>query len=44
MKELPAHAKVNRDAWTARNAAYTEAKGRHNWMQAGITGGVFGVP
>jgi len=44
MEELPAHAIVNRDAWTARNAAYTDAKGRDNWMRAEITWGVFGVP
>jgi SAM-dependent methyltransferase len=44
MSDLPRHVVVNRDAWTANNAAYTHAKARSSWAQEAITWGVWGVP
>jgi SAM-dependent methyltransferase len=41
---LPPHVALNRDAWTANNAAYTNSKARAAWAQAEITWGVWGVP
>ena len=44
MPDLPDHVVVNRDAWTATNAAYTDARARSAWSQTEITWGVWGVP
>jgi len=44
MAELPHHAIVNREVWTANNAAYSHGRARANWAQAEITWGVWGVP
>jgi SAM-dependent methyltransferase len=44
MADLPPHVALNRDAWTAANAAYNDAKARSSWRQEEITWGVFGVP
>jgi len=44
MTGMPRHVAVNRDAWTAANAAHTDARARANWLQEEITWGVFGVP
>jgi SAM-dependent methyltransferase len=38
------HIAVNRAAWTAANATYTDASARSAWLQDEITWGVFGVP
>jgi SAM-dependent methyltransferase len=38
------HIAVNRAAWTAANAAYTDASARSAWLRDEITWGVFGVP
>jgi SAM-dependent methyltransferase len=40
----PHHVAVNRDHWTANNAAHTDARARSNWLQEEITWGVFGIP
>jgi SAM-dependent methyltransferase len=44
MPELPAHVAVNRDAWTATNALYTDAVALERWAQSQITWGVWHVP
>ena len=44
MSDLPPHAIVNRDAWTAANAAYTDSRARAAWAQEEITWGVWGAP
>lgn len=42
--DQPRHVTVNRDAWTAINAAYTDGKARSSWAEDEITWGVWGVP
>lgn len=42
--QLPRHAQRNREAWTAANAAYTDAEARSKWSQTEIRWGVWGVP
>jgi SAM-dependent methyltransferase len=44
MADIPDHVAVNRDSWTAANAAYTDARARSNWAQEEITWGVWRVP
>jgi ubiquinone/menaquinone biosynthesis C-methylase UbiE len=44
MSDLPAHAAINRDAWTAANAAYTDGVARQKWADTQITWGVWHVP
>src|SRR5258708_30263309 len=44
MADVPDHVVVNRDSWTAANAAHTDARSRSNWAQEEITWGVWGVP
>ncbi|HEV7679276.1 MAG TPA: class I SAM-dependent methyltransferase [Candidatus Dormibacteraeota bacterium] len=44
MSELPPHAAVNRDAWTAKNRAFTDARARAAWAEEQITWGVWGAP
>jgi SAM-dependent methyltransferase len=44
MSELPAHVVVNRDAWTATNAAYTDAVALDRWAEKQITWGGWRVP
>jgi SAM-dependent methyltransferase len=44
MSELPPHVALNRDSWTAANAAYTDSKAPSAWAQDEITWGVWGVP
>ena len=44
MSELPPHVLVNREAWTANNAAYTHANARTAWARTEVTWGVWGVP
>jgi SAM-dependent methyltransferase len=44
MSQLPAHVAINRDAWTATNAAYTDAVARDRWAETQITWGAWRVP
>jgi SAM-dependent methyltransferase len=44
MSEIPAHVVINRDAWTASNAAYTDAVAHEQWAEMRITWGVWHVP
>ena len=44
MSELPPHVVVNREAWTAGNAAYTDSRARTAWAQEEITWGIWGAP
>jgi SAM-dependent methyltransferase len=44
MAGLPEHVRINRDAWTASNAAYTDANAHDAWSRPEITWGVWGVP
>jgi SAM-dependent methyltransferase len=44
MTDLPPHALVNRDTWTAKNAAFTHGRARSSWAQEQITWGVWGAP
>ncbi|HXA30330.1 MAG TPA: class I SAM-dependent methyltransferase [Candidatus Angelobacter sp.] len=44
MSELPPHVAINREAWTATNAAYTDSKARASWAQEEITWGMWGAP
>jgi protein-L-isoaspartate O-methyltransferase len=44
MSELPAHVAINRDAWTATNAAHSDAMARHRWAENEITWGGWRVP
>src|SRR4051812_14617746 len=44
MSTLPDHVIINRESWTAANAAYTHGQARMAWAQAEITWGVWGVP
>src|SRR5258706_12082948 len=44
MSELPRHVLVNREAWTAGNAAYTDSRARKAWAQEEITWGIWGAP
>ncbi len=41
--ELPRHVRINREAWTASNAAYTDAQAHNQWAQTQITWGVWSV-
>jgi len=41
---LPSHVLINREAWTANNAAYTHARARSAWADEGITWGVWAAP
>lgn len=40
----PPHVAVNREAWTAANAAYTDRSARSAWDQGSVTWGIWGVP
>jgi SAM-dependent methyltransferase len=42
--DLPRHVAINRDVWTANNAAYNHAKARSAWAEKEITWGVFSAP
>lgn len=42
--KLPDYAIINREAWTAANAAYTHSNAHSAWAQEEITWGVWGVP
>jgi SAM-dependent methyltransferase len=44
MPDVPAHVAINRKAWTAANAAYTDAVARERWGETEITWGVWQVP
>ena len=44
MSDLPEHVRINREAWTRRNAEYTDGRAQHSWSQEVITWGVWGVP
>ncbi len=44
MSDLPAHVVINRSAWTASNAAYTDAVGRDQWAETQIRWGLWHVP
>jgi SAM-dependent methyltransferase len=44
MSEVPAHVAINRNAWTAGNAAYTDAVAHDQWADTRITWGVWHVP
>jgi SAM-dependent methyltransferase len=44
MSELPPHVLVNREAWTANNAAHTGASARGAWARQEVTWGLWGVP
>lgn len=44
MEPLPAHAVINRAAWTATNRAYTDASARSAWEQDAITWGIWNIP
>jgi SAM-dependent methyltransferase len=44
MSDVPAHVAINRDAWTATNAAYTDAVAHEKWAKMQITWGVWHVP
>lgn len=44
MPELPPHAAINREAWTANNAAYTDAVAHDAWAARRITWGQWHVP
>lgn len=44
MDSLPPHAAVNRDAWTAANAAYTDRHARPAWEEEAVSWGVFHIP
>ena len=44
MESLPPHAIINRDAWTASNAAYTDRNARSAWEEEAVSWGVWHVP
>jgi SAM-dependent methyltransferase len=44
MSDVPAHVAINRRAWTASNAEYTDAVARDEWAETEITWGVWHVP
>jgi SAM-dependent methyltransferase len=44
MPDVPDHVAINRDAWTANNAAYTDTVARDQWAQTQITWGLWHVP
>lgn len=44
MSSLPDHVIINREAWTAANAAYTDRSARSAWAQEEITWGLWNVP
>jgi SAM-dependent methyltransferase len=44
MSKVPAHVVINRDAWTASNAAYTDAVAHDQWAETKVTWGVWHVP
>jgi ubiquinone/menaquinone biosynthesis C-methylase UbiE len=44
MPEIPDHVAINRDAWTATNAAYTDATAYDSWSETQITWGVWHAP
>jgi SAM-dependent methyltransferase len=44
MDSLPPHAVINRDAWTASNAAYTDRNARSSWAENAVSWGVFHIP
>lgn len=44
MTDLPDYVRLNRDAWTTANAAYTDVQARARWAQESIDWGVWGVP
>lgn len=44
MDSLPDYAALNRDAWTAANAAYTDRRARSAWEEEAVTWGVFHIP
>jgi SAM-dependent methyltransferase len=44
MSDVPAHVAINRRAWTATNAAYTDAVALDRWAETQITWGVWQVP
>jgi 2-polyprenyl-3-methyl-5-hydroxy-6-metoxy-1,4-benzoquinol methylase len=44
VSEVPAHVAINRDVWTASNAAYTDAVAHERWAETKVTWGVWHVP
>lgn len=44
MDPLPAHVIINRDAWTASNADYSDGAAHAAWEQEALSWGVFGIP
>lgn len=44
MSDVPPHVAINREAWTASNAAYTDAVARDQWAETEISWGVWHVP
>jgi ubiquinone/menaquinone biosynthesis C-methylase UbiE len=44
MDPLPPHVLINRDAWTASNAAYTDRAAQSAWEESAVSWGVFHVP
>jgi ubiquinone/menaquinone biosynthesis C-methylase UbiE len=44
MPDVPDHVAINREAWTASNAAYTDAAARDDWAETQIRWGVWHVP
>jgi ubiquinone/menaquinone biosynthesis C-methylase UbiE len=44
MSDLPAHAAINRQAWTAVNAAYTDRVARDQWSEEQVSWGAWHVP
>ena len=44
MSDVPAHVAVNRKAWTAANAAYTDSVARDQWAEDQVSWGVWHVP
>lgn len=44
MSDLPSHVLINREAWTASNAAYTDGQARSEWEREDIHWGIWRTP
>ena len=44
MTDIPAHVRINREAWTKANTEYNDARADVSWAQDRITWGVWGTP